>query len=126
MSLKIALDVDHTRFYVETHEGHHISVPCNEQGARQMQRLLLAQKAQELQDSLVARPDKISLGQLDYWRTHGVGSNLAPTQQEIDHNLSHDPRFPKDTCPFCRVLIAANKAARVEALSEDDLLEMFT
>jgi hypothetical protein len=119
MSLTITLDVDHTKFYVEDAPGHHIVVPCTEAGMHIMRRLLLAQKSAELAD----RRDPIALGQLAHWHRHGIGSAVMPTQQETEHNLYHETL--KESCPFCRVIVAKRKD-KPEVLGEDDLLEELT
>jgi|SRR5712664_194323 len=132
MSLKIELAQDQTKFYVELPSGHHILVPVNAGGAAALQRLLKQQIMDDVTEA-IDRPIKGFISeaeaQIEYWKKWGVGSEASPTQQQFDHDLRHDPRWPRPNCAFCRAEEAAKSAkrkvrgkkAKTPELSVDDL-----
>lgn len=138
--LHIELAQDHTKLLVELPSGHHISIPINPtartservhkckcgeshtyvtsssipNGFQAIVRLLLEQKRQAVTDHENAQMADFQSGQramIDHWLQYGVGTEVSPTQQKFDHDLRHDPRWPRPNCVFCRQE-EAEKAAR--------------
>lgn len=112
--LHIELAQDHTKFLVELPSGHHILVPVSGQGAIALAKLLKQQVLLAVTESEEAKMADFQSGQramIDHWLQYGVGSEVSPTQQKFDHDLRHDPRWPRPNCVFCRQE-EAEKAAR--------------
>lgn len=111
MSLTIDLDTDHTRLRATLPSGHTVAISATEGGLAQLMRLLRAQKYAEI----VEKPDSLSgLERLRHFSRIGVGTEVSPTQQEIDHNLHHKTHHEK--CPFCRVALSRGQLALEDLL----------
>ena len=120
MAITLSLSPDHTKFRVEFPDGQAVLIPCTEGGAAQMRRLLEAQKAEELRSDLRADP---GFAQGAWFKSFGIGTPCAPTQQEIDHELAHsrspgDGKPVVDTCPFCRL----RQRTKAKELTIEDFL----
>lgn len=101
MPLTLELSKTGHAFLVELPSGHHIVVPQSEGGVAILRRLLLAQKAEEVQAAMRrVQEEEASRGraQAEHFFVFGVGTEVSPTQRQIDAWLegkAKEPSIPK-------------------------------